>query len=184
MTEHFSNQRLSSEQLPTLQELPFLPVSPDYLKVVLIQSFLGLLFPLALLGVLLAFMGVTDEPSPLPFAFDTTNLGLIAILCVVFMLMWLLLIVKSVRAKAYSVREHDIAFKEGWLFKKMVIQPLLRVQHVEVSQNPLEARWDLATLKLYSAGGFRYTFAIPGLKKDVAERLQQHVLDYQEIHRE
>ncbi len=81
------------------------------------------------------------------------------------------------RAKGYQLREHDVSLYTGLIFKKTIIQPVSRLQHIEVAQGPLERLAGLATLKLFSAGGAMHSLAIPGLKKELAEGLKLHILD-------
>lgn len=184
MTEHFSNRSLAIHQLPTLKELSLHPLDHNYVKIAVIQALAGLVFPLAIFAAFFGLLQMRADEVFVGLEISHITLVLLAFSFLLFCALSLALIIKSAKMKAYGVREHDIAFKEGLLFKKLVIQPLPRVQHVEVSQNPLESRLGLATLKLYSAGGFRHTFAIPGLSKEDAERIHQHVLSYQESSRE
>lgn len=78
----------------------------------------------------------------------------------------------------YSLRSHDMIFADGLFWRSQSIQPLCRVQHVEIERGPIEKRFNLATLKLFSAGSSMATFAIPGLISEDAERLRAFVLDY------
>lgn len=89
-----------------------------------------------------------------------------------YVLVWL-----SAKYKAYSVREQDVSFYSGILFRRVVIQPITRLQHIEVSRGALERAFGLATLKLYSAGGAMHSVAIPGLLADDAEALRGYILD-------
>lgn len=82
------------------------------------------------------------------------------------------------RTLRYALRSHDMIFAAGLFWRSQTIQPLCRVQHVEIERGPIEKRFNLATLKLFSAGSSMATFAIPGLAGDDAERLRAFVLDY------
>ncbi|SMF30834.1 hypothetical protein SAMN02745866_02012 [Alteromonadaceae bacterium Bs31] len=81
------------------------------------------------------------------------------------------------RAKGYQLRDQDVSLYLGLVFKKTIIQPISRLQHIEVTQGPLERMFGLATLKLFSAGGASHSLTIPGLKKETAEGLREHILD-------
>lgn len=81
------------------------------------------------------------------------------------------------RAKGYLLREHDMSFYSGALFKVITIQPFTRLQHIEITRGPLERMFGLATLKLFSAGGSQHTMAIPGLLLAQAEDLRGRILD-------
>lgn len=79
------------------------------------------------------------------------------------------------KAKAYSLRQHDISFFSGLLFKRLTTQPISRIQHVEVSQGPIDRVAKLGKLQVYSAGSSMQTFAIPGLPIDIAHQLRQQL---------
>lgn len=179
--DKFSNTQLEIETLPTVADIAFVPLSPDYLKVVRIQLVAGLAIPLLAIALLCLALPSADETADQGYSYLAWLLPALALTVAPCLF---LLGIKEAKRKAWCIREHDIAFRYGLIFRKLIIQPLLRVQHVEVSQNPLEARWNLATLKLYSAGGFRYTFAIPGLQRAEAERIHEYVVNYQEAHHE
>lgn len=79
------------------------------------------------------------------------------------------------KAKYFSIRQHDISFFSGVFFKKLVTQPISRIQHVEVSQGPVDRVADLGKLQVYSAGSAMQTFAIPGLPIEIAHQLRQQL---------
>ena len=79
------------------------------------------------------------------------------------------------QAKYFSIREHDISFFNGLLFRRLVTQPISRIQHVEVSQGPIDRFAGLGKLQVYSAGSSMQTFAIPGLPIEVAHQLRQQL---------
>lgn len=83
----------------------------------------------------------------------------------------------SAKCKAYAVRPLDVSFYSGILFKRVVVQPITRLQHIEVSRGALERAFGLATLKLFSAGGAMHSVAIPGLIAEDAEALRGHILN-------
>lgn len=80
------------------------------------------------------------------------------------------------RHKGYALREHDIAFSRGLFWRKTTVLPFDRVQHAEVTQGPLQRRFDLATLKFFTAGGSSVDLKIDGLLAGEAERLREAVL--------
>ncbi len=82
---------------------------------------------------------------------------------------------------AYALREHDVGFRWGLLFRHTVIQPLTRIQHIELKRGPIERSAGLATLQVFSAGSGTYTFAIPGLPVERAQSLRQFILQHQDL---
>lgn len=81
------------------------------------------------------------------------------------------------RLLRFAVREHDVILRSGVFFRRETVQPISRVQHVERVQGPLDKRYGLAKLRLFSAGTGGVTFAIPGLTEDTAVRLQSFILE-------
>jgi membrane protein YdbS with pleckstrin-like domain len=84
----------------------------------------------------------------------------------------------AARAIAYAVREHDVIVRSGVFWKRETVQPILRIQHVERAQGPLDKRFGLAKLKLFSAGTGHSTFEIPGLDAETALRIQSFLLEH------
>ncbi len=82
--------------------------------------------------------------------------------------------------KAYLLREHDCSYRRGIIFKKNTTQPIVRIQHVEINQGPLERKYNLASLAVYSAGGSAHTFLIPGLDHERAKAMRQFILSHKE----
>ncbi|NVK10809.1 MAG: PH domain-containing protein [Gammaproteobacteria bacterium] len=82
--------------------------------------------------------------------------------------------------KAYLLREHDCSYRRGIIFKKNTTQPIVRIQHVEINQGPLERKYQLASLAVYSAGGSAHTFMIPGLDHERAKAMRQFILSHKE----
>jgi len=81
---------------------------------------------------------------------------------------------------AYGIREHDIVLQSGVFWQREIVQPLRRVQHVELSRGPMDKHFGLVKVKLFSAGTAMSTFVIPGLDKDNGSQIKQYVLDYQD----
>ncbi|WNC68674.1 PH domain-containing protein [Thalassotalea nanhaiensis] len=83
--------------------------------------------------------------------------------------------------KRYAIREHDISYQSGLVFRKTVSQPILRVQHVELKRGPIDRKVGLANLQVFSAGGAMHTFEIPGLDVETAENMRQFILAHKDI---
>jgi membrane protein YdbS with pleckstrin-like domain len=83
--------------------------------------------------------------------------------------------------KQYALREHDLNYQSGLIFRSLVSQPILRIQHIEIKRGPIERKAGLATLQVFSAGGVSHTFNIPGLEYDKAVSLRQFILDHKDL---
>lgn len=75
----------------------------------------------------------------------------------------------------YAIRNRDILFKKGWLWKSNTMIPFNRVQHCEVNQNPIERYFGLAKLKVFTAGGTSSDLSISGLTPAKAEQLKHYI---------
>lgn len=89
---------------------------------------------------------------------------------------------KTASVIRYAVREHDVILQTGIFWRKETVQPIARIQHVEQSQGPLDKRFGLYTLKLFSAGTGHVTFQIPGLDARTAARLRRFLLERARLH--
>lgn len=87
---------------------------------------------------------------------------------------------RSATVIGYAIREHDVIVQSGIFWRKQTIQPISRIQHVEVTRGPLDKRFGLANLRLFSAGTGHLTFQIPGLAVDEAERIKEFILRTQQ----
>lgn len=85
------------------------------------------------------------------------------------------------KAKRWFIREQDVAFSSGLIFHKTVIQPILRIQHVELKRGPIERLIGLCTIQIYSAGGALHTFEMPGLELERAQSLRQYILQHSDL---
>lgn len=79
--------------------------------------------------------------------------------------------------RGYLLREHDLTFRKGWLFRSRVTVPFNRVQHSEVVQGPVLRWMRLSTLKVYTAGASGANLSIAGLDEEVAQTLRQILND-------
>jgi len=90
------------------------------------------------------------------------------------LLIWPLI---SVPRRGYVVRDRDIVFRSGVVWRSVTAIPFNRVQHVETSNTPLDRKFGLANLQIFTAGGSGGDLKISGLGADVAEQLRVYILD-------
>ena len=83
----------------------------------------------------------------------------------------------AVPRRGYVVRDKDIVFRCGVIFRSVTAVPFNRIQHVETSSTPLDRKFDIAALQIFTAGGSGGDLKIDGLSADVAERLRVYILD-------
>ncbi|PCJ47479.1 MAG: hypothetical protein COA74_11245 [Gammaproteobacteria bacterium] len=83
----------------------------------------------------------------------------------------------SYKFKGYALREFDIIYKSGIFWQKKIILPFNRIQHLESTRGPLERKFGLATLCLFSAGGLTADLTIFGLEEKHCNEIRQLLLD-------
>jgi len=157
----FVNEPIEVSGLPFLDEGDFLPLHKEYLYVRLVGAIILFAF--------LAAVGV--------FVYFKTDLAIwqiylpLAILAVANITLHIL----GFSKKGYLMRTHDISYKRGLIFHKRTTVPLVRIQHSEVIQGPLQRLFDLATVKIYTAGGQQSDLSIPGLTPQEAAKVRDFI---------
>ena len=76
---------------------------------------------------------------------------------------------------AWSLRDGDLLVSRGVIVHTVTAIPLRRVQHVDVTQGPLEQAWGLSSLAVYTASGMGADAVIPGLRPDQAQALRDRL---------
>jgi len=61
-------------------------------------------------------------------------------------------------------------------FRSTTVIPFNRIQHAEVKQGPIERRFNLQRLEVYSAGGEGSDLYIPGLLGNRADQLKDFII--------
>lgn len=76
----------------------------------------------------------------------------------------------------FGVDETGIAIESGVIWRSRVALPRVRIQHTDVSQGPLERRYGIGTLKMYTAGSRHTMIELPGLRHEDAIDLRDALL--------
>ncbi|GLS84095.1 PH domain-containing protein [Paraferrimonas haliotis] len=171
----FSNQQLASSGLPQLQDLDFEPLDKRYRTVRRLTRLLAIALVLILL-LFIQFQTFVDVPERVNRFADYAALAVI-----VLFLLSLCYVHFADKKKKFALREQDLSYHSGLFFFSTLTQPILRIQHVEIKQGPLERRFGLANIQVYSAGGELHTFQIPGLALAKAEQIRQFILSNKDI---
>lgn len=164
----FTNLQIDTDALPRAEDLHMQPMAEVYRRESLTQLLL-IFGPLFLLSFIPQLLPIT--PPLLK-----SQLLLIPLWILIIGSLVTLLVVKQIKVKAYALRDHDIAYRSGLFWRKTTLLLFSRVQHVEVSSGPLQRRFDLATLKFFTAGGSSVDLKIEGLMRDDAEKLREFIL--------
>jgi membrane protein YdbS with pleckstrin-like domain len=82
----------------------------------------------------------------------------------------------SYRHTSYRVDRLGIEIRRGVFWRSVTNVPRTRVQHTDVSQGPLERRYGLGTLVIYTAGTDHARVSLSGLDHQLALSIREHLL--------
>ena len=160
---NFTNCHIAPEELPHIEEVTYHPLEKDFLVVERISVLISM-------GILLAigmvfFYFIENLQAPLIISAAVAVFGLIT-------LFRLLAIHISYKYSGYALREKDILFRSGWIRRKTRIVMLNRIQHVSVQSGPLERKFGLSSVSIYTAGSSAADFTIEGITVETAQRIK------------
>lgn len=82
----------------------------------------------------------------------------------------------SYRHTFYRVDPQGIEIRRGVIWRRAISVPKSRVQHTDVSQGPLQRKYGLGTLVIYTAGTEHAKVELSGLSHAQAMRIRDHLL--------
>lgn len=165
---HFSNAPVEVRQLPDYRSVSLSPVASGYKPWALISQVSFWLLLAAGLWVL----------PVLPFAsIDLEWWNALPGFSLLVGLLTALYVLLDARVRGWALREHDLIYRYGIFWRKTVILPFARIQHVEAIQGPLERRFDLMRLKCFTAGGLSADLVVKGLDSSSARRVRGFLLE-------
>jgi membrane protein YdbS with pleckstrin-like domain len=80
------------------------------------------------------------------------------------------------RYHTYCVDERGIEIRHGVFWRSVENVPRSRVQHIDVSQGPIERSYGIGRLVIFTAGTHHSRVELPGLDHAVAFGLRNHLL--------
>ena len=166
MENQFTNAPVDIDSLPEYQEMTYTPVSIKRMyKVFLV---LGITSLLMFVGLYL-LREVTEVRGLI------LGLSIVVILIIGLLYFFQFMFQKNM---GYALREHDIAFKRGFLFEKITIIPFNRIQHISTSESMLDKFFKISNLNIFTAGGSGSDIDIPGLSRELAAKLKNKVANH------
>jgi membrane protein YdbS with pleckstrin-like domain len=78
-------------------------------------------------------------------------------------------------ARGYDLGADRLRVVRGLLFRSDTVVPFGRVQHIDVTQGPLERMFGLATLVVHTAGTHNASVALPGLAQADAASMRESI---------
>lgn len=155
----YSKPEVPRSGLPSPEELAFNPLSGKLPTLACLRT-AGVGLPL--LAIVLAILMNADDGAVAWTAQPAAIVGILG-LTAALILTW-----REARNRGYAMRRHDLVMRRGLFWKKQIVVPLARVQHVETHQGPLERLFSLRTLLIYTAGGGGVDLKIEGLNDEDA----------------
>jgi hypothetical protein len=76
----------------------------------------------------------------------------------------------------YRVDRQGLGIRRGVIWRKVISIPTTRVQHIDVTQGPLQRVHGLATLTIHTAGTQGASIPLSGLAHHTATELRDHLL--------
>jgi len=164
----FDNPQIAKEDLPQVQDLIYNPLESRYLTVLVIGRVISSVITLGLLLFLFLLYGDLGIPSGLRYA--------VAVFALLIIVWRFIAVIRGFKYKEYAVRKRDLIYREGWLSRHMTTTPFNRIQHVTVDQGIIERNFNLARLRIYTAGGRSSDITIPGLDPITADQLKEFII--------
>lgn len=162
---HYSNAQIHSDALPKIEHLNYESIPKAALYVSLMVA--GIILLVILLAASIVILLIDDVQ---PYGLMIIG-GILLFFAFIFFIE-----LKAFKYRGFALREHDIAFREGWLWKSTIIVPYNRVQHLEVHQGPIDKLFDLAAINIFTAGGSSSDLEIDGLHPEQAANIKAYIL--------
>jgi hypothetical protein len=151
------------------REQPDLPIDPRTIAVWRWSTSLGFAPPAAILLVVATIVTFVGNPIAIALWSAWTLLLMVAVVVV-----WLYP-PACYRHQRYRVDGTGITIRQGVFWRTQSHLPQVRIQHTDVSQGPLQRRYGVATLKLYTAGSRFTRTELPGLEYSDAVALRDRL---------
>ncbi|GGI77651.1 PH domain-containing protein [Shewanella gelidii] len=157
---------LSTRQWQGFDQVQLTPVDPRYSSA------------LALEHLFLAIVVLTIATLVTMVILGLPTMLVLSIVSGLFIMLIITGFVRQAQSKrlAFGVCQHELLLQKGIIWQQRISLPYTRLQHVSLSQGPIERRFQLSTLKCFSAGSGSAEIDLPGLEKSQAEQLRQHLL--------
>ena len=167
--ELFENTQVDIRALPHTDEMELHALEPAYKKV---RYIISSIIAFILISASWVFVWLQSE-----------FIGYIEIPAILVTIVALWIVAYngiSFHYMSYAMREKDISYKSGWLWKSMTTIPFNRVQHCDIQQGLVDRQFGLSKLTIYTAGGNSADLMIPGLLPETAERIKTFILNFTE----
>ncbi|MFT6732703.1 MAG: membrane protein YdbS with pleckstrin-like domain [Polaribacter sp.] len=168
MIKDQTNSEIIADVTTSQHDIIFGELSDSLPKISAITSFLSWMIPVFIVSLVRFF-----KPSE-SLEVELLNFVIIGLLLISFLSStYSYYFAKSC---GYLKREFDVYHKQGIWWRKQTALSFSRIQHIDLSSDPLERKYGMATLKFFTAGGASSDLKIHGLPLDTAEELRHQIL--------
>ena len=154
---------------PAPEDSGWLRVSPKYIVVEVVGSLIGMV---VFVGAFLVAYALWGQWWAL---WAAIAIGVVSLVGIAFE-------PRRVRSIAYRLREDDLLFRRGIMFKREVAVPYGRMQLVDITRGPVARALGLADLKFVTAAAST-AVTVPGLPMEEADRLRDELVALAETRR-
>ncbi len=142
------------------------PLERGYLRVLRIRSAMGWTIVSAIAAAADVVLHWRTGVSPGVVAGPVILLGLISTI---------FLVPRGWRRWGYAFTDSELHVAHGWLTRVHTVVPVSRVQHIDVSQGPIERGAGVAVLSLHTAGTENSLVVLPGISRQRAEAMRDAI---------
>lgn len=163
----FRNAAIELAGLPRAEDLSLQPIENNYWKVLQLRWLITA--AVMLIGGALAIYFIKSLQKPFIIGLALGAWLLITILSFLFMRL-------SFKRTGYALREKDVLYRTGWIIRRMQVCPFNRIQHCSVHAGPLERKYGLASISLFTAGSDGSDIKIHGLTDAMAASIREFIM--------
>lgn len=167
----FVNPEIPLDALPSADAVEWHALDPRFVRCRQARSVVRTLIVFAIVGIVHAVGANVPKLAAVGWVFPW--LWALAVVRLCWGLFWP---VVDVPRRGYAVRDKDILYKAGVFWRSVTAVPYNRVQHAETGNVPMERRFGLARLTVFTAGTASGDLRIEGLDETTAERLRIFVV--------
>jgi len=158
----FTNEQIEIGTLPSFETVKMQAISKKYLNIIIINKlgiFIVLYAALFVVNVYASDIIFTEY-----FWYLFFSLSLLFILNLIFAVL-------AFKKRKYAIREKDVLYSKGLLVHKLIVVPISRIQHIEETKTWLARQFNLASIKIFTAGDAGTDLSINGLTNEEAKRI-------------
>lgn len=125
-------------------------------------------------GLALLIAAITLETA-LPVDYGVPSGAAIGAVAILLIYPLLFAPTRAYHALGYAVGSDELRLKRGRWVRVETLVPLERVQHIDVSQGPIERAFGVSRLVLHTAGTMNSLVVLPGLARETSEAIRDEI---------